>query len=69
MRLVLLVVAIGTTLALLGFALVQAATACALVEIDAGRPVGPIHAYRTALTKLRPLLGGLGHRGRRCGWC
>ena len=36
--LALLVVAVGTTLTLLGVALVQAATACALVEIDAGRP-------------------------------
>ena len=31
---------IGTTLTLLGLGLVQAATACALVEIDAGRPIG-----------------------------
>ena len=55
-----LVVAIGTTLALLGLGIVQAATACALVEIDAGRPIGPIQAYRAALRKTRPLLGGLG---------
>jgi hypothetical protein len=54
-----LVVAIGTTLALLGFGLVQAATACALVEIDAGRPIGAVAAYRAALSKTRPLLGGL----------
>ena len=58
--LVLLVAAVGTTLALLGLVLVQAATACALVEADAGRPVGPIHAYRMALSRLRSLLGGLG---------
>jgi hypothetical protein len=58
--LLLLVVAVGTTLALLGLALVQAATACALVELDAGRPIGPIRAYRFALTRTRPLLGGLG---------
>jgi hypothetical protein len=57
--LVLLVVALGTTLALLGLALVQAATACALVEIDSGRPIGPIRAYRMAVEKIRPLLGGL----------
>ena len=31
---------IGTTLTLLGLGLVQAATACALVEIDDGRPIG-----------------------------
>ena len=58
--LLLLVVAIGTTFALLGFALVQAATVCALVEFDAGRPIGATRAYRFALTKLRPLLSGSG---------
>jgi hypothetical protein len=57
--LVLLAVAVGTTLALLGFALVQAATTCALVELDAGRPASPLQAYRSALRKIRPLLGGL----------
>ena len=58
--LVLVVVVVGTTVTLLGLALVQAATACALVEIDAGRPIGPIRAYRIALAKIRPLLGALG---------
>jgi hypothetical protein len=53
--LVLLVVTLGTTLALLGFGLVQAATAKALVEIDRGNEVGPVHAYRLALTRFRPL--------------
>jgi hypothetical protein len=57
--LVLLSVAVGTTLALLAFALVQAATTCALVELDAGRRASPLQAYRSALRKLRPLLGGL----------
>ncbi len=57
--LVLLVAAVGTALALLGFALVQAATTCALVEIDQGRPVGAVQAYRLTLTRFRPLLGGL----------
>jgi hypothetical protein len=56
---VLLVVGIGTTLTLLGITVVQAATACALAEVDAGRRSSPIRAYRTALTKMRPLLGGL----------
>ena len=42
---VLLVVAIGTALTLLGLGLVQAATARALIEIDSDRPVGPVHAY------------------------
>ena len=37
-----LALVIGTTLTLLGLGLVQAATACALVEIDAGRPIGPV---------------------------
>jgi hypothetical protein len=50
---------IGTTFALLGLGLVQAATACALVEIDAGREVGPLDAYRLALRRIRPLLGAL----------
>jgi hypothetical protein len=58
--LLLLVVGLGTTLALLGLALVQAATAHALVEIDAGRPIGAVTAYRAALKRTRPLLGGLG---------
>src|SRR4029079_14698372 len=47
---------VGTTLTLLGLGLVQAATACALVEIDAGRDVGPVDAYRLALRRIRPLL-------------
>jgi hypothetical protein len=58
--LALLVVALGTTLTLLGLTLVLAATACALVRIDRGEAIGPIHAYRIALTKIRALLGGLG---------
>jgi hypothetical protein len=58
--LVLVVVVVGTTLTLLGMALVQAATVCALVELDAGRSIGPIRAYRIALTKIRPLLRALG---------
>jgi hypothetical protein len=47
---------IGTTFALLGLGLVQAATACALVEIDRGRPIGARAAYRLALRRIRPLL-------------
>jgi hypothetical protein len=50
---------VGTTFALLGLGLVQAATACALVEIDANRPVGPWDAYRLALRRFRPLLGAI----------
>ncbi len=52
-------VVIGATLTLLGLGLVQAATACALVEIDAGRQVGPVEAYRLAARRLRPLLGAI----------
>jgi hypothetical protein len=50
---------VGTTLALLGLGLVQAATACALAEIDAGRAVGTLRAYRLAAQRLRPLLGAI----------
>jgi hypothetical protein len=57
--LALLVVTVGTTLALLGFGLVQAATACALVEVDSGRKVGPVDAYRLAFRRFRPLFRGL----------
>ena len=57
--LVLVVLGIGTALTLLGLALVQAATTCALSEIDAGRSIGPIRAYRIALTRTRPLFGAL----------
>jgi hypothetical protein len=52
-----LALVVGTTLTLLGFTFVQAATACALVELDAGRSVGPLAAYRLALERIRPLLG------------
>ena len=54
-----LAVAVGVALTLLGLGLVQAATACALVEIDAGRPIGPVRAYRLALRRIRPLLGAI----------
>ena len=55
--LVLLVVAIGTTLTLLGLGVVQAATARALAEIDADRRVNALRAYRLALDSVWPLLG------------
>ena len=57
--LVFLVLAVGTTLTLVGLALVQAATLCALVQIDEGRPIGPVDAYRLALRKVRPLAGSV----------
>jgi len=47
----------GLILTLFGFAVVQAATAGALVELDAGRPVGPTAAGRLAIHRIRPLLG------------
>jgi hypothetical protein len=52
-------VAIGSTLTLLGLGLVIAATLRALVEIDEGRRIGPVRAYRLALGRLRPLVGAL----------
>ena len=55
-----LAVWIGTTLALLGIALVQAAVTCALRELDAGREIGPIGAYRIALRRVGPLLRAVG---------
>jgi hypothetical protein len=57
--LALLVLAIGTTLTLVGLGLVQAATVRALDEIDRGRSPGPVRAYRLALDSILPLLGGL----------
>jgi hypothetical protein len=56
---VLIAVAIGTAFTILGLALVQAATACALIDIDAERPTGPVAAYRQALGRTRPLLGAV----------
>jgi hypothetical protein len=56
----LLALIIGTTLALLGLGLVQAATACALLELDSGRQVGAVSAYAKAFGRIRPLLGTIG---------
>jgi hypothetical protein len=39
--------------------LVQAATSRALGELDAGRPVRPLAAFRMAVDSLRPLVGAL----------
>ena len=54
-----LALAIGTALTLLALGLVQAASARAIVEIDEGRPIGPIAAYRLAARSVRPLFGAL----------
>jgi hypothetical protein len=51
--------ALGTTLTLLGLGLVQAATARALVELDAGGSVGPLEAYRLSLPRASRLFGAL----------
>jgi uncharacterized membrane protein len=55
--LVIVAFAIGLAFTVLGLALVQAATACALVRIDQERPVDPVVAYRDALRQFRPLVG------------
>jgi hypothetical protein len=57
--LVLMLVALGAALTLLGIGLVQVATARALVEIAYGRPVGPLRAYRMAVRSVSPLLVAL----------
>ena len=54
-----LALALGTTLTLLGLGLVTAATVRALVEIDAGRDVGPISAYRLSFVHAPRLFGAL----------
>ena len=51
-----LVLVIGTTLTLLSLELVQAATVCALLELDAERPVHAVKAYANALRRVGPLL-------------
>ena len=53
------VLAIGTALTLLGFGVVVAATARALVEIDSNRPIGVLRAYRLAYPGIRALFGAL----------
>jgi hypothetical protein len=57
--LVFFIVAIGTSLTLLGLGFVQAATARALVLVDRGERVGPTAAYRLAATSIGPLLRAL----------
>jgi hypothetical protein len=51
--------ALGTTLTLIGLGLVQAATARALIEVDADRPIGPLQAYRLSLARARHLFKAL----------
>jgi hypothetical protein len=56
---VLIAVTIGTAFTILGLALVQAATAYALIDIDAGRTTGPVAAYRRAFARTPSLLGSV----------
>jgi hypothetical protein len=56
---VLFVTALGVSLALFGLALLQGATSCALVRIDAGESIGPVKAYRLTLAKGRALFGSV----------
>jgi hypothetical protein len=53
------VLTIGTALTLLGLGLVQAASARALIELDSGRPITPVRAYRLAADSIAPLFGAL----------
>ena len=52
-------VILGTILTFFGVALVHAAATRAVTEIDAGREVGVIGAYRLAFERPRPLLGAV----------
>jgi hypothetical protein len=54
-----LALAIGAMLTLAGLGLVQAASARALTEIDAGREIGPLRSYRLALDRFPRLLGAI----------
>ena len=51
-----LALVIGASIALLGLGLIQAATASALLEIDAGRSATALEAYRSIWRRIRPLL-------------
>jgi Vacuolar protein sorting-associated protein 62 len=52
-------VGIGAVLTFLGIALVHAATARAVTEIDAGREIGIVRAFRLAVDRPRPLFGAV----------
>jgi hypothetical protein len=55
----LLVIGLGVVIAVFGLAVVQTATAMAMVEIDNGREVSALGAYRLALPKLASLLSAV----------
>jgi hypothetical protein len=50
-------IGLGVALTTFGLAIVECATAIAMVEIDAGRKVTAVEAYRKTLSKLGTLLG------------
>jgi hypothetical protein len=50
---------VGVVVGLLGLALVQSAATHALAEVDAGREVGIVRAYRLAMGTIGPLLAAL----------
>jgi hypothetical protein len=54
-----IVLAVGTLLSLIGMSLVQASAARAIVEIDEGREVGIVGAYRLAFGRARALVAAL----------
>ena len=57
---------VGLVFTLLGFAIVQAATARAMVEIDAGRPMTALTAFRSVIPDVTRAAGRPGdRRGRR----
>jgi len=51
-----LAIALGIVFTVFGLAIIEAATAIAMVEIDAGRPISALGAYRKVLPKLGSLL-------------
>jgi hypothetical protein len=50
---------VGLLFTLVTLAIVQSATARAMVEVDAGRPITALHAYRRSLGSVGRLIGGL----------
>jgi hypothetical protein len=54
---VFLAVMIGVVFTVFGLAVLNAATAAAMVDIDAGRKTGALAAYKKVLPKLGPILG------------
>jgi hypothetical protein len=57
--LLLATITVGTAVTYFGFGLIAAAVSRALIELDAGRAVSPLRAYRLALRSARPLVRAL----------